>query len=88
MYYSGRVQGVGFRQTTCDAAQGLAVSGYVRNLPDGRVQLVVSGHRESIEQLLTTVRQRLGCFIRHENRDDAPAAETSEEASLGFRIRR
>ena len=43
VYYSGRVHGVGFRYTVRSLASRLAVSGFVKNLPDGRVHLVVEG---------------------------------------------
>jgi acylphosphatase len=43
VFYSGLVQGVGFRYTTQRIAQQHAFAGFVRNLPDGRVQLVAEG---------------------------------------------
>ena len=51
-YVSGRVQGVFFRQFTKDTATSLGLNGYVRNLPDGRVQVVARGEPEAIESLL------------------------------------
>ena len=50
--YSGRVQGVGFRYTAKRIAQGYAVMGYVKNLRDGRVEMVVEGAREELDGLL------------------------------------
>jgi acylphosphatase len=61
--YSGTVQGVGFRARAVDAARGIAVTGYVRNLPDGRVELVAEGSRGDVERLLDAVRGRLGYLI-------------------------
>ena len=49
----GRVQGVGYRQWMAGAARGLGLRGYVRNLPDGRVEAVVAGAPEKIDQLVT-----------------------------------
>ena len=43
VHYTGRVQGVGFRFTTCRLAESFAVAGRVKNLPDGRVRVVVEG---------------------------------------------
>ena len=53
----GRVQGVGFREYVLNRARFLAVSGYVRNLPDGRsVEVVAEGSRADLEQLLSYLR--------------------------------
>lgn len=53
--FSGRVQGVGFRFTTRGIAKRFAVLGYVRNLPDGTVELVVQGAENEINGLLEKV---------------------------------
>ncbi len=47
----GRVQRVGFRYATYRKANALGLSGYVRNLPDGRVEICAGGHDEGLEQL-------------------------------------
>ena len=57
VYISGRVQGVGFRQSTYDEASRLGLTGWVRNLSDGRVEAVFSGAREVQEQMLTWCRK-------------------------------
>ncbi len=49
---SGRVQGVGFRQQVLVEAQRLAVTGWVRNLPDGRVETLAEGDKRAVESLL------------------------------------
>ena len=49
IWYSGRVQGVGFRITVCRVATGYEVTGTVSNLPDGRVELIAEGTREELE---------------------------------------
>jgi acylphosphatase len=53
---SGRVQGVWFRQSTADEAGALGVTGWVRNLPDGRVEAVFEGERGAVEQALDYAR--------------------------------
>ncbi len=68
--YEGRVQGVGFRWTARKIAQGYDVTGLVRNLPDGRVELQVSGDKEEVESFLTDIRDSaLAGHITTEQRD-------------------
>lgn len=71
--YRGRVQGVGFRATTVDAARGLAVTGYVRNLADGRVELVAEGKTDALDELERRVKAALGANIHGADRTDSPA---------------
>lgn len=67
IYYSGRVQGVGFRYTAKTVAAGFEVRGRVRNLPDGRVELVVEGGQMELEDFRTAIRDAgLAGFIRDE----------------------
>jgi acylphosphatase len=81
--YSGRVQGVGFRYTVRQLAAGYEVTGTVRNLPDGRVELVAEGARDELEAFRQGIRDaRLGGFIRQE---DAQWAEARSEFR-GFEI--
>jgi len=52
VYVSGRVQGVFFRSETRDEALRRNVTGWVRNLPDGRVEAVFEGEKEAVEKLI------------------------------------
>jgi acylphosphatase len=52
VFYSGRVQGVGFRITVRQIACGYDVTGTVRNLPDGRVEMIAEGQRDEVEAFL------------------------------------
>jgi acylphosphatase len=52
VFVSGRVQGVYYRATTRETARERGVDGWVKNLPDGRVEAVFEGDREAVEELL------------------------------------
>ena len=70
VYYSGRVQGVGFRATVRYLARGYDVTGLARNLPDGRVELIAEGTRAELESFLKGVAEsELSGFIakQHES---------------------
>ena len=67
IFYSGRVQGVGFRYTAKTVAAGFEITGIVRNLPDGRVELIAEGAREELEAFRDAIRGAgLAGFIRDE----------------------
>ena len=83
VFYSGRVQGVGFRYTVKALAQGFEVAGVVRNLPDGRVELVAEGERTELDAFRQAIQDsELGHFIRH---DEMSWTEASHEFR-GFEI--
>jgi acylphosphatase len=54
--YEGKVQGVGFRASVLALAKGFEVTGWVKNLPDGRVELLVAGDPAEIEVFLEGIR--------------------------------
>jgi len=63
--YSGHVQGVGFRYTAKTVAAGFDLTGVIRNLPDGRVELVAEGDRAELEAFHAELSQAgLAGFIR------------------------
>jgi acylphosphatase len=65
--YTGRVQGVGFRYTTKTVACGFDVTGEVRNLSDGRVELVAEGARPELEEFQKAIQDsEVGRFVRQE----------------------
>lgn len=84
VFYAGRVQGVGFRYTARRVAAGFEVAGYVRNLPDGRVELVASGDAGEVAGFLGALREsELAGHI-----DEELAADISRPEGLrGFEIR-
>lgn len=56
VFYSGRVQGVGFRMTAEDLANSLGIVGWVKNLRDRRVELVVEGEEDTLREFLEAIR--------------------------------
>jgi acylphosphatase len=57
VFYEGRVQGVGFRFSVKQIARGFEVVGWVRNLPDGRVELQAGGDPEEVAAFLQAIRE-------------------------------
>lgn len=81
--YEGYVQGVGFRWTTKRIAHGYEVSGWVRNLADGRVELQVSGEDDEVAAFLRAIREStLGGHITAEQATEIQLATPFK----GFRI--
>ena len=82
VYYSGSVQGVGFRYAAANLARGRGLGGWVRNLRDGRVELVVEGDEGAVERFLEDVAEAMGGYIGQ--------AECCEEpppgGKMGFRV--
>jgi len=83
VFFSGRVQGVGFRYSVMQIAAEFVVSGYVMNLPDGRVQLEVEGVAPEIENFVVAIEERMHGFIRKTER----TADRRAPQFSGFSIR-
>jgi acylphosphatase len=67
VFYSGNVQGVGFRYTAKSLARGFEVTGLVRNLLDGRVELIAEGGRDELSAFRQAILDSgLGPLVRHE----------------------
>jgi acylphosphatase len=83
VYFSGRVQGVGFRYTVLRIAKEYDVAGYVRNLVDGRVQLEAEGRESEVAAFVNSISERMHSYVRKVERNGKTrAAEFS-----GFSIR-
>jgi acylphosphatase len=83
IHFFGNVQGVGFRYTTCSVARGFEVTGFVRNRPNGSVELVVEGESDEIERFLESLRDRMSGHIEREE----IVTESTSGAFIGFGIR-
>ena len=75
--YSGRVQGIGFRYTAQDIAMSLGLTGWVKNLMDGRVEIVAEGKEEDLKEFLDKISKGpLGRYIANVDlRWEKPAKE-------------
>jgi acylphosphatase len=81
-HFSGRVQGVGFRYTVQNIAQQYAVDGYVRNLPDGRVELVMEGPEQQMDELVQAVRDKMNGYISKMDQSIYPATGEFHQFSI------
>ena len=82
IHYSGRVQGVGFRATTRDLAADFPVAGFVRNLENGDVEVVVEGAVEDVDRFQLALEQQMARFVRSKSVSDEPV-----RSLVGFEIR-
>jgi len=84
IFFEGNVQGVGFRWSVKHVAKGFDVIGWVRNLPDGRVELQASGEENEVRAFITAIGQsELRAHIRKQTELTLPGPP----ASRGFEIR-
>ena len=83
IFYSGHVQGVGFRYTAKTAAAGFEISGIVRNLSDGRVELIAEGARAELEAFRAAIRDT---GLKHFIRDEMVAWSEAQNEFRGFEI--
>jgi len=83
VFFSGRVQGVGFRYAVMQVAKEFEVAGKVRNLADGRVELEAEGASEEIKAFVAAIEERMHGYIRKIER----TARQREAQFIGFQIK-
>jgi acylphosphatase len=64
VHFAGRVQGVGFRYTAVNVSRSHCAAGYVQNLSDGRVVLVVEGEQAALTALVDDLKETMRDYIR------------------------
>ena len=82
IFFSGQVQGVGFRYRSAGLARTIGLTGWVRNLDDGRVEMEVQGELSAIRKLLTQLKFQRFIVIRHMDVADLPP----EAGERGFSV--
>ncbi|HLR01492.1 MAG TPA: acylphosphatase [Virgibacillus sp.] len=82
---SGHVQGVGFRFTSRNEAENLGLNGWVRNLPDGTVEMEVEGNEKTVESYIQKIKSGFHSGIRVDHIEETEQAVTDEYS--GFFIR-
>ena len=82
IFYSGTVQGVGFRYTVQRYASGLGLKGWVKNTPDGCVEILLEGEEDKIRGLCERIDEHFDGYIRNKEISTRPA----ESALRDFRI--
>lgn len=84
VHYRGRVQGVGFRWTCRAIAAGFAVAGYVKNLADGQVLVVVEGEPDELDRFLAAVDDEMSRNIRQKSVQTSEAVGEFREFGIRF----
>lgn len=82
--YSGRVQGVGFRWQVSQVAENFAVTGFVRNLEDGTVELLVEGYLGEVRGMIEAVDQKLKDFWVSKVEDERKGDPHHEGFSIDY----
>lgn len=82
LFYAGNVQGVGFRFTTVHVARRLPVTGYVRNLPDGRVEVVAEGAPDDLRTFQEALEESMAGYIRDQQRSQSPGTGEFSDFSI------
>lgn len=79
VYYSGRVQGIGFRYTVQEIAGSLKLRGWVKNLSDGRVEVLAEAEEDVLSSFFEQVNQRFSRYIKEANTEWQPAGDQPGE---------
>jgi len=85
VFYSGRVQGVGFRITAEETARELGVVGWVKNLRDGRVELIAEAEENVLERFLEAIRTgSMKNFVKQVELSWSNASETFDDFEIRY----
>jgi acylphosphatase len=82
--FAGRVQGVGFRWSTQSVAKGFAITGYVKNLHDGTVELMAEGEVSEARGFLDALRSRMSGYVENCEVTEGTATRRYQEFSIAY----
>jgi acylphosphatase len=82
--FRGHVQGVGFRFTTHHIARGYDVTGFVRNVPDGTVEMWVQGPQQDVDGCLDAIQEEMAGYIHQTQIDTVPCTPAYTAFEITF----
>jgi len=82
--FTGQVQGVGFRFTAFDIANHYSLTGFVRNLPDGTVEMIAQGPPDNIADCIRDIKESFGAHIRETKIEEIPCDPRYEDFKITF----
>lgn len=82
--FKGRVQGVGFRFTALSMASRYQLTGYVRNAPDGTVEMVAQGPANAIDDCIKNIQLSLGDYVRETKTEEVPPDPQYKDFKITF----
>jgi acylphosphatase len=84
LFYSGRVQGIGFRYTILDIARQQKVCGWVKNLDDGRVEIIAEASEDILNSFLQEINQHFSRYVKDVNIEWFPASGEFSDFQITF----
>jgi acylphosphatase len=84
LFYTGKVQGVGFRYAVLDIARQQKVSGWVKNLDDGRVEIIAQASEDILKDFLQKINQQFSGYIINLNIEWLPASGEFSDFRIEF----
>jgi len=82
--FTGQVQGVGFRFTAFNIANRCELTGFVRNLPDGSVEMLAQGSAETIDDCIRDIAEEFGVYLSETKIEETPPNPKYEEFKITF----
>lgn len=82
--YKGRVQGVGFRFTAHKIASRYDVTGFVKNLPDGSVELLAQGSGDDVDRCIEDIQESFGGYIRDTIVNKVPVSDRYHQFEIAY----